>query len=439
MDSGGILRKKTKIYLSLMLILGAATWVGVIVNEKEQNDAFDEQVALGDEYFKDEIYLDAVNFYTSALQINPESFETWLKLAESYLYLDAEEEFIKCCENAIEVDPTSDKPYLMMAEYYAQNGEIEEAIRVLESPNEVEDRSEIDDMLDALLFEVERTYQMYESVSSWHNGYAVVEKNGQFGLISDELEIILDPIYQSVGMYDPDTGLIPVKQNDEWFYVDSDGYKRVAVDEETTFLGPYSEGVAPIAIGNKWYVIDEEQKISENNYNYISSFYNGVAAAQNSEGKWFLINEDAEPVTGEFDEIVIDDNGFCSKNEVVFVQENGKYSLIDLDGNVISSENFDEVKPFQSDEPAAVKVGEEWGFVSPEGEMVIEPQFEEAKSFSNGLAAVKQDGNWGYIGLNGKFKIPPKFEGAMPFSNAGTAPVRNGYYWEFIQIHSTTN
>lgn len=38
-----------------------------------------------------------------------------------------------------------------------------------------------------------------------------------------------------------------------------------------------------------------------------------------------------------------------------------------------------------------------WGFIDTSAEWVIQPQFEDARLFSNGLAAVKKDNLWGYI------------------------------------------
>ncbi|MGL5675221.1 MAG: WG repeat-containing protein [Cellulosilyticaceae bacterium] len=40
----------------------------------------------------------------------------------------------------------------------------------------------------------------------------------------------------------------------------------------------------------------------------------------------------------------------------------------------------------------------------------IQPQFEEAQSFSEGLAAVKKDGKWGFINKKGEFIIKPQYE-----------------------------
>ena len=38
-----------------------------------------------------------------------------------------------------------------------------------------------------------------------------------------------------------------------------------------------------------------------------------------------------------------------------------------------------------------------WGFVNTAGEVVLEPKYENARSFSNGLAAVCEDGKWGFV------------------------------------------
>jgi hypothetical protein len=51
---------------------------------------------------------------------------------------------------------------------------------------------------------------------------------------------------------------------------------------------------------------------------------------------------------------------------------------------------------------------------------VISPQFDQADSFSQGLASVQKDRKWGYIDKTGKFVIPPQFEEANAFSKGWT-------------------
>ena len=54
--------------------------------------------------------------------------------------------------------------------------------------------------------------------------------------------------------------------------------------------------------------------------------------------------------------------------------------------------------------------GGHWGFTSSDGHMVIEPIYEKAFSFSDGLAAVKFNGKWGFIDKNGKIIVPFEYD-----------------------------
>ena len=74
---------------------------------------------------------------------------------------------------------------------------------------------------------------------------------------------------------------------------------------------------------------------------------------------------------------------------------------------------FDEAAAF-SEGLAAVRQSGHWGFVNPSGKFVINPQFDEAASFTNALARVKVGGRTGYIDASGKYIWnPAKSAGAM--------------------------
>lgn len=51
-----------------------------------------------------------------------------------------------------------------------------------------------------------------------------------------------------------------------------------------------------------------------------------------------------------------------------------------------------------------------YGYVNAQGQVVIAPQFEEVKMFSEGMAGVKRDNMWGYINLNGDESISAQFD-----------------------------
>ena len=112
----------------------------------------------------------------------------------------------------------------------------------------------------------------------------------------------------------------------------------------------------------------------------------------------------------------------------------GRWGYVDHAGKVAINPQFDRADEF-SEGLAAVKLGGggpgpfddprpwspfhgggggRYGYINPEGKYIINPQFDDAGSFSGGLAAVKM-GKWGYIDKTGKVVINPQFDEALPF------------------------
>jgi hypothetical protein len=51
-------------------------------------------------------------------------------------------------------------------------------------------------------------------------------------------------------------------------------------------------------------------------------------------------------------------------------------------------------------------VGKKWGYIDTHGTMVIEPSFDNAGEFGDGLAEVEVAGKRGYINVSGAFVWP---------------------------------
>ncbi|MEO0020342.1 MAG: WG repeat-containing protein [candidate division WOR-3 bacterium] len=63
-----------------------------------------------------------------------------------------------------------------------------------------------------------------------------------------------------------------------------------------------------------------------------------------------------------------------------------------------------------------VKVKDKWGYIDKTGNLVINPQFDDAWSFSEGLAVVQIGDKLGYIDKTGNLVISPQFAFASAFS-----------------------
>lgn len=206
-------------------------------------------------------------------------------------------------------------------------------------------------------------------------------------------------LHSSNPPFKPDTSLIPVCDGEHWGYINKKGQ----------------------------YIINPQFKDA-------SWFSNGLARVQTEDGKYGFINKKGNyKIPAQYSQATIFNEGLA------FVVKEGGYPIcIDPKGNVefefTMAEGvgcFEEgLAPFYvlNDKNEA-----KWGFVDKKGNVVINPQFEFASSFRNGLAAVANEKEkFGFIDKNGLYVINPQFDNVGTFSDNGLAAFRSGDKWGFI-------
>jgi len=72
-------------------------------------------------------------------------------------------------------------------------------------------------------------------------------------------------------------------------------------------------------------------------------------------------------------------------------------------------DSIDEIS-LSDEELIPVKKDSKWGFININGTITIEPRFDYALSFSEGLACVQINNKWGYIDSTGQIIIEPQFD-----------------------------
>lgn len=84
------------------------------------------------------------------------------------------------------------------------------------------------------------------------------------------------------------------------------------------------------------------------------------------------------------------------------------------------------------DAPVPFRSGGKWGYALNGGKkMVVQPAYDAAQPFSEGLAAVRDGSLWGYIDEKGTMRIKPAFGSAGPFLS-DTAPAARLGRWGYI-------
>lgn len=115
------------------------------------------------------------------------------------------------------------------------------------------------------------------------------------------------------------------------------------------------------------------------------------------------------------------------KLEIFKFFRNGKWGYKNQKGAVVIQPAYDEAFQF-SEGLACVEMGEKLGYIDQEGNVVIDFQFDCANSFSDGLACVTKNDKTGYIDYEGKYVFEPIYEKATPFKD-GKAMIKQDGKW----------
>lgn len=432
--------------LILLLFFTALSWYAVI--NAPINDAQTLKQCLEDAAAFEEkrIYIDARDCYEKALEIDPDNIEIILKAADTYYKLNDSAGYLKLLLSAVAKAPENPNLYLSVAEYYIAKKEYTDAIKFLkDAPENVKNDEEVKILQNELSTKYTEKYTTFSKVGDWHVqylkdsvlNYIPVQKDGKWGLAAHDGTAVIGTFYEDISVYDSIAEVIPCCYEGEYYYINAAGYRKLVGDYTYQYLGPFGNGLAPAKRDGLCGYIDKNFNEYSFVLEYAGGFSNSVAAVK-MDGKWALINTSRQQLT-EFiyDEIIVDSNGFCSMFDRIVAVRDGKYILLDLNGKQIGSASFDEIAlPAANNSYIAVKKDGLWGFSDAFGNVVIEPQYEDAKSFAIGLAPVKINGKWGYINLQNEMVIDAQYLDAGVFSSTGAAPIMKSNTWNFIILCS---
>jgi hypothetical protein len=165
---------------------------------------------------------------------------------------------------------------------------------------------------------------------------------------------------------------------------------------------------------------------------YLSDFSGGLAAAKSRNGRFGFVDLSGSWRIGPaFKRVASFSEGFAyavseyrgALEYEEFIDNRGDLAF---DADTWVPEERSVNWPFQVGEGLAAFMDEdeEVGFLDTAGEVAIQPGWEDALPFSNGLAAAKLGGLWGYIDRQGAWAIAPTFAEAYSFRPEGLAQVK---------------
>jgi hypothetical protein len=193
----------------------------------------------------------------------------------------------------------------------------------------------------------------------------------RWGFIDEQGKVVIEPKYDAVS--ESAEGIIPVKENDRWGWIDQTGSH---IDAQLSAPAEFHEGVASFNRNGKAGFIDPTGKVViEPQWERAGNFNEGLAS----------------------------------------IVQNGRYGYIDKTGKVVIEPRWEMAGDFREG-MAGVKEKDKWGYIDKTGKMVIKPEWDDSMQFVDGYAVVFRNHKGGVIDKQGKIVVPLEWDTIWPCS-----------------------
>ena len=412
---------KTKGSLTaVVIILLAAGWLCTVFSIAVDQDLRAQTALLqsADTFLEDRLYVRAADACLTALADyqtkNNDAIEK--KLADIYREGEMWDEYYVLLEERIDAGKASADEYLSLAQFYLDSGNSRSAVSYLEEGRAAFPESEELLSLDeSVRYEISRAVTAYQTAGIPSADYYIPVFDGEkWGYILKNGRTALDFIYEEALRFSGNYAV--VKLDGVYTLIDKNGYwnavDKIGLEQVVSICGTRIAGVKDGAYG---IYTNTFQPLSQEVYENVLLSANGMCFVQ-KEGKWALLDENLEPVTDFiFTDVAANSQGEAFYKDYAVVSDESGYYLIRPDGEACFENRFVDAKGIESGLVAVSDSDGQWGFCNEKGEMVIDFQYEDAKSFSSKLGAVRYAGNWGYVNQYNTMVIANEYEEAGPF------------------------
>lgn len=407
------------------------------------NEEYNEKLAQAREYYGMGLCEKSMQAYEEAAEIS-ESLELKLEMANVYYTGFNNGEFTSYYRFSNFLFEITDayykqaEAYDVVLEYFYEFEDYENCITLIyQAENLGMDSETISKIRNEIRYLCETNYATYEEV--------VLAPENTF-LIKDEKYRFLNEKVGSLSSskYDYATPMINgyalIKENDTVMLVSSDFVREAYFPSSVTEATGVGNGLIACKIDDTYAYYDLNGNLLFGNYIFAGRFVNGVAAVQTDAG-WSIIDTEGKAISNViFQDIKLSQSNSCAQAGVIFAKIDDAYYMYNCNMEKLSEMAFEDTDVFTSTNGyAACKINGKWGFVGMDGELLIEPQYEDARSFSNGLAGVKNGEYWSFIDMTNETVISGDFTDVSYFNNKGYCFVKNETYWYYLRRYYMEN
>ena len=222
----------------------------------------------------------------------------------------------------------------------------------------------------------------------------LANKNGKWGVIDKGGIFLIQPIYDTLGVFEDGLAMVRLGElsTARYGYIDWTGTEVIPLHFQKAKY--FSQGLAAVKVADSWGYILPSGDFK------ITPRFAGTGKAK----RW------PDTRAGSFV------NGLAP----VWVGQDS-YRFIDITGSFAFEGRFDDANSF-SEGLAVVKKGDRYGYIDTEGQIAIECRFIRARDFSEGLAKIEVEefrgghsSSYGFIDYQGRIVIQPKLDKADSF------------------------
>ncbi len=295
----------------------------------------------------------------------------------------------------------------------------------------------------------------YDEVTPFKNGLARVLINNLAGLINSKGDIILDCLFDQ--LYWVDKNVFVLGKNHKFFLYNSDQLK--VISNAYDYINWLGNELFEISLNDS--VRYESKKglmnftgnvIHEPEFIEFSKLTNGYAVVKKNN-QYAIMNALGQLLTKFTDEKLENKaNGFFIKEKELYkfngkklksingenpepfgvgyylVSNNGLKGVVDEHGKIIVPIKFDEISPLQENMVYIVKQNKSFGLYHKTGKMLLKPVYQQIDDFKDGMAIVKQNGRYGFINTAGKISVPILYNKVEQFSEGMAVVCRQPKY-----------
>lgn len=425
--------------VAVLILFQLLGWYTFIKSVGRETFGIQSQISQAHAYVEAGLYQKAIDECGDILSIKEEK-EVRLYQLEAYLllygqngYSSLRREIVSAIDTFISMYPGAAEGYELAASFqYNQLKDMEKTIIFLRRAEAKDIQTE---KLAGLWQAVEYAYKLkgarFSSVGEWFSLASAVESDTSYGYVTANGKTLLRNQYTYAGPLF--NNLAMVKTADETLLIDGEGTAQVILDNRYLSAGIYNNGLLPVETKEGYAYIDATGAERHGGYSFAGTMLRGNAMVQKN-GQWSVVDTAGNVVAQtEFEDVVLDFVGCYSQFASFPALKNGVYGLYSPETfEAVSSFTCESIDAFYADGIAAFEKNGKWGFVDAGGTVVIEPQYQAARSFSNGYAAVCKNGKWGFINTSNEPIVEYTFEDARYFNSSGTCWVDTGRGWDIF-------